>query len=122
MLRVRTHRVATLRPKDYDHEIDLVDRDGTSSYAAPTPEMTDMSRMSTTAELLQNQHGSETDDGPAPPESPQGGRDLDGTPTRERPPEDLQHERELPHDALRPSIEIQRKPILPSDSLVVAPR
>lgn len=116
MLRVKSkvssnRRAVTLRPKDYDHEIDLVDHDGSASRNQDRQSADDtieVSRSSTNAELLQQGGGEATTDEETTTDSPQNSR------TNDRPRDDtrrLSNEREnearLPHDALRPTISVQ---------------
>lgn len=96
-------RAGSLRPKDYDHEIDLVDHDASGQGSG----MADVSRSSTNAELLQHrpsqsEYGDEADAGDGRQETDSRAR------IQERPVAESQHEADLPHDALRPSIEIQQ--------------
>lgn len=104
-------RAATLRPKDYDHEIGLEDHDGSASRAQnrqSTNETGNVSRSSTNAELLQHND----DDNTTGDERTQGSPDTSRTddsrqPDRRKPSNEREHEAELPHDALRPEISIQ---------------
>lgn len=102
MLKVtRSRRVAGLKPSDYDHEIATVDHEGLSPSPSPDPESTaNFSRVSTTARLLRDDEGEQGESSTAAP------RD-DNVQIQERPAEELRHEQELPHEALRPSIEVQ---------------
>jgi len=105
MLKVRSsRRVAGLKPTDYDHEIYLVDHDGAAARRRDE-RAHDMSRVSTESRLLPSvgeEPDGESSSQPSPrPEDPEEAR------IQERPAEELQHEAELPHPALRPSIEIQ---------------
>lgn len=116
MLRVKSkvtsnRRAVTLRPKDYDHEIDLVDHDGSASRAQNRQSADDtieVSRSSTNAELLQQGNGGTTTDEDCTTDSPQSNR------TNNRPRDDTrrlsnqrEHEGGPPHDALRPTISVQ---------------
>jgi FtsZ-interacting cell division protein ZipA len=104
-------RAGTLRPKDYDHEIDLIDHDGSASRNQDRPSNEDtveVSRSSTNAELLQHRGDGATTDEDRTNGSPTTNR------TSERPRSDAgrpsnghQHEAELAQDALRPSISVQ---------------
>ena len=108
MLKVSSsRRTASLKPGDFDHEIGIVDHDGDAEEVAPSPDLTGMSRISTTAQLLPHAEEPGHDDsgeGPAPVADGDGNEGLQ---VQERPPEELQQEQELPHPALRPSIEVQ---------------
>ncbi|KAH8171330.1 meiotically up-regulated 65 protein [Sarocladium implicatum] len=111
MLKVKNARRAlTLRPKDYDHEIDLVDHDRAASppQQIHQPEDTDgdtggdtadVSRASTNAELLHHRHDSNVtdEDFATPLDEP---RSLSAQPTND-------NQDDLPHEALRPEISVQ---------------
>lgn len=105
MPKVRSsRRAAGLKPTDYDHEISLVDHDeydGAASSGTATPPEVDMERINTESQLLSNaqQPGRQT---PSLHE-----HEPDDPQFQERPAEE--ENQELPHDALRPSIEIQSK-------------
>lgn len=115
MLKVRSsRRAATLKPTDYDHEITLVDHDGLSASPANGYREETIDRISTESRLLpsvgeeENEHGEGEgeDRGQQSDRSRVDERDNDIR-VQERPAEELQHEQELPHAALRPSIEVQ---------------
>lgn len=105
MLRVRSsRRAAGLKPTDYDHEIVLVDHDGAAGR--PRNERgDDMRRVSTESRLLPSV-GEDPEGEPSPQPSPRP-EDPEEARMQERPAEELQHEQELPHAVMRPSIEIQ---------------
>lgn len=104
-------RAGALRPKDYDHEIDLVDHDGSASRnqdRRSVEEDADMSRVSTNAELLQHRADPGATDEDRTGDSPHTTRTSERPQSDAgRPSNELQHEAELPHDALRPSISVQ---------------
>lgn len=104
MPRVHTsRRVGGLKPTDFDHEIALVDHDGATDRGTVTPrEGGDMERITTESQLLPNAQ----QPGQRSPQRPEAEGSTDGH-IQERPSGELQHEEELPHEALRPSIEIQ---------------
>lgn len=94
MLRVRSsRRAAGLKPADYDHEIDLVDHDGTRNGEAPRSQMTAESQLLPPVD---------EDAQPSPSERTEASARI-----QERPVDELANEQEIPHEALRPSIEIQ---------------
>lgn len=107
MLKVKSaRRAVTLRPKDYDHEIDLVDHDRTTPQPQQSHELedtgfdtADVSRASTNAELLHHRHDSNVTD-----------EDF-ATPLDERRPDSAQLTSEaqddVPQDAMRPAISVQ---------------
>lgn len=105
MLKVRSsRRAAGLKPADYDHEISLVDHDGTRGLSARNAGEGDMERVSTESRLLP---AVAEQDGLSPQQSPRTDYSAEEGRLQERPAEELRHEQELPHPALRPSIEIQ---------------
>lgn len=103
MPRVHTsRRVSGLRPTDYDHEIVLLDHDGAADQGARTPtDEGQILRVTTESQLLPNAQR------PAQQSSSRPNDSTDNVDIQERPTEELAREQELPHEALRPSIEIQ---------------
>ena len=110
MLRVRTsRRAAGLRPTDYDHEIVLVDHDGSSRSRTQEAQEVDIARVSTESRLLPSvgeADESGADEGRASDQNRSEYQEQDMR-VQERPAQELEQEQELPHAALRPSIEVQ---------------
>ena len=96
-----SRRAAGLKPADYDHEIDLVDHDGTRNGEAPRSQMTAESQLLPPVD---------EDAQPSPSERTEASARI-----QERPVDELANEQEIPHEALRPSIEIQGTPMLLSE-------
>lgn len=93
-----SRRAAGLKPGDYDHQINLIDHEGSASRKPGPSEA----------------NGSERGTSPAPRSSnggdqqrPSSRSDDDGFQIQERPAAELDGEQELPQGALRPSIEVQ---------------
>lgn len=105
MLRVRSsRRAAGLKPADYDHEISLVDHDGAPIRRDDGGGNAGFDRVSTESRLLPSVgEGDQPSSQPSPRIEDS---DNDGR-IEERPRDELEREEELPHPALRPSIEIQ---------------
>lgn len=105
MLKVRSsRRAAGLKPTDYDHEIILVDHDGAAGRSRHQGE-NDIRRVSTESRLLPSV-GEDPEGEPSPQPSPRPEHHEEAR-MQERPAHELQHEQDLPHSAMRPSIEIQ---------------
>lgn len=105
MLRVRSsRRAAGLKPSDFDHNIEIVDHDEIENNGTVSPGETPMERVTTDSRLLPTENGSQTP-------SPRLGNDAESPRMQERPANELEAELDLPQAAMRPSIEIQGRPV-----------
>lgn len=99
MIKVHSsRRAAGLKPTDYDHEIALVDHDG-----LPVRTERDQGGSISTQSRLLPSAGDESKPTSRPSSEPGDSE----TRLQERPARELEGEEELPHPALRPSIEVQ---------------
>ncbi|KAI9167756.1 hypothetical protein HJFPF1_03890 [Paramyrothecium foliicola] len=96
-----SRRAVGLKPGDYDHEINLIDHEGTVSGRRTTElaEADNLERADSSSRLRPS-------NGDAQPRPPSHG-DEDSFQIQERPAAELEEEQELPQGALRPSIEVQ---------------
>jgi hypothetical protein len=117
MLRVTSsRRAAGLKPSDYDHEIVTLDNEA-SRPKPPTASPGDASRVSTRSQLIPHDENDEQSTSPPSHNHDRGdssslssansGPDAPESRVQERPLHEGQSNEDLPHNVLRPSIEIQ---------------
>ncbi|KFA73818.1 hypothetical protein S40288_07853 [Stachybotrys chartarum IBT 40288] len=109
MIKVHSSRRATgLKPGDYDHEIDLVDRDGSASLRNDSIEPSDISRTDTASRLIPpcSQNGESSPPTPRPNSAADPRPNGNNEDTQNRSGQGSRQSNNVPQSALWSSIEV----------------
>lgn len=109
MIKVHSsRRAAGLKPGDYDHEIDLVDRDGSASLRNDSIEPSDISRTDTASRLIRpsSQNGESSSPTPRPSSAADPRPNGNNEDTQNRSGQGSRQSNNVPQSALWSSIEV----------------